>query len=334
VREPPRPTDGALAACLAAGWGMSAAAVELIPAGDDAHSWPYRVVADDGARWFLKLRLGPVDPATVLVPAYLHGQGLEQVVAAIPAVDGDPWRRLGGRTVLLYPWIDGVPATELGLTDRQWLGYGAFVRSLHHSPLPAALARSVARESFVPRWAATVRALGARLSRGGFRDPLERDLAGLWRERRDEIAVVVDRAERLGRAVRARRLRQVLCHADIHTANLLVDPDGRLFVVDWDGLLFAPPERDLCFVVGAGVDRWRQALFLDGYGTGAVDWPAIAYYRYEWVVQELGDYGERVLDDRLDQAARRHALGELRDLFAAGDVVELAREADRRISAD
>ena len=55
----------------------------------------------------------------------------------------------------------------------------------------------------------------------------------------------------------------------------------------------------------------------------------MAYYRWEWVVQELADYGGRVLDDRLGDDTRRHALEELRRLFAPGDVVEVARRADQ-----
>ena len=53
--------------------------------------------------------------------------GLEEVVAAVPAVDGEPWRPLGGFTVLLYPWVEGTPALERGLSDRQGTALGGFV---------------------------------------------------------------------------------------------------------------------------------------------------------------------------------------------------------------
>jgi hypothetical protein len=60
------------------------------------------------------------------------------------------------------------------------------------------------------------------MERAGHGDPLRRQLAGLWRAHRNQITVAVDRAERLGRVVAASRPRLVLCHADLHTANLLV----------------------------------------------------------------------------------------------------------------
>lgn len=90
--------DGALVAARAAGWGMAAAAVEFLPVGDDARAWSYRVVDGDGVRRFLKVRRGPVDPATVLVPAYLRDHGLEQVVAAVP-----PWTATPGGPLATSP---------------------------------------------------------------------------------------------------------------------------------------------------------------------------------------------------------------------------------------
>jgi hypothetical protein len=47
------------------------------------------------------------------------------------------------------------------------------------------------------------------------------------------------------------------------------------------------------------------------------------------VVQELADYGGRVLDDRLGGETRRQAVAEFAKLFTPGDVVEAARAADR-----
>lgn len=143
----------------------------------------------------------------------------------------------------MYPWVDGVPAMELGLTDRQWVAHGRFVAALHRTGPPADLAAMVARESFVPWGAGRVRALGPRTERAGHGHPLRRQLAGLWRAHRDQITVAADRAERLGRVVAASRPRLVLCHADLHTANLLVGRLGeatrRQAVAELRGL-FAP----------------------------------------------------------------------------------------------
>jgi spectinomycin phosphotransferase len=328
MRERPPLPDPTLVAALATGWGVAATAVQFLPVGDDANAWSFRAVADDGTPWHLKVRRGPVDPATVLVPAFLRDRGLVQAVAAVAATDGDPWQPLDGFTLLVYPWVDGVPAMERGLTGRQWAALGRFVVDLHRTVLPASLAATVARESFVPWGARPVRALDARIGRGPPGDPAQTELARSWHDHRDEIAAAVGRAERLGQAVAAARPRLVLCHADLHLANLLVDDGDGLAVVDWDGLELVPPERDLCFFVTGTTDRERVRFF-EGYGPAELDRAALAYFRWEWVAQELADYGGRVFDDRLGEATRREALDEFRRLFAPGDVVDLARRADR-----
>ena len=66
------------------------------------------------------------------------------------------------------------------------------------------------------------------------------ELAGFWGDRRDLIAALVERADRLGRELAAEPFPRVLCHADLHTWNVLVDAGRRLWIVDWDEAVLAP----------------------------------------------------------------------------------------------
>jgi spectinomycin phosphotransferase len=91
----------------------------------------------------------------------------------------------------------------------------------------------------------------------------------------------------------------VLCHADLHTWNVLGDGDARLWLVDWDEAILAPRERDLIFVVG-GIARGLvrpgdTGRFFQGYGEAAIDPRLLAYYRAGWAVQDIAAYGEQVL---------------------------------------
>ena len=150
-----------------------------------------------------------------------------------------------------------------------------------------------------------------------------------WRARQDVIAPV-ERADRLGEQLAGCSFPQVLCHADLHTWNVLVDPDEQLWIVDWDEVVLAPRERDLMFVVGGiGHDLVRPAdteSFFQGYGQASVDPRLLAYYRCAWAVQDIAAYGEQVLlAPGESEESRRAALEGFLDLFAPGNIVDLAQ---------
>lgn len=335
--EKPNLADDQIIACLREWYELPVSDLEFLSLGNDASAWAYRIRAADGNSYFLKVRRGTVNQASLTVPRYLLEQGIGQIVAALPTRSGALCHPLAGFSLILYPFIAGDSGVRLGLSEGQWMEYGAFLRALHAAQLPALLREPLPEETFIPRWASTVRALQAMLAAGDYRNDQEAELAVFWRQRGDEIERLVRRAEELGRALQVRSPEFVLCHADIHTANLLIDQRGGLRVVDWDGLLFAPRERDLMFIGGEPVpfhvSGTPEALFFQGYGEVERDGLALAYYCYEWVVQEIGDYGERVLLlSDIGAATRAKAVEGFRELFRPGDAVESACQAEEWLS--
>ena len=122
----------------------------------------------------------------------------------------------------------------------------------------------------------------------------------------------------------------MLCHADLHTWNVLVEDAGRLWIADWDEAVLAPRERDLMFVVGGGIGHGlvgpsEEASFLEGYGQVTADPALLAYYRCAWAVQDIAAYGEQaLLSPTAGEATRRAAVEGFEDLFAPGNIVDLA----------
>ena len=132
----------------------------------------------------------------------------------------------------------------------------------------------------------------------------------------------------LGEEARSHAHPGVICHADIHAWNVLVAPSGDFAIVDWNETVLAPRERDLMFVDGGPGGKDQDAdSFFSGYGVVEVDPVVLAYYRYEWVVQELADFGRRARSRDLGDATRSEALGFLRIIFEPGQVVEGALRA-------
>jgi spectinomycin phosphotransferase len=326
--EKPPIQDAKIIACLRENYGVIAADLEFLPLGYDAYAAVYRVTTDDGQHYFLKLRRDVLYEPSISVPRYLRAQGIEQVVAPLPTISGGLCGVVDEYNVLLYPFIDGRPGMEVGLSESQWIAFGAVLKKIHDMKLPAPLIEKIQKETFGlnPKWVVMIRHIQTEVMVARYEDPHEREFAAFWREKHSEIGRIVDRGEVLGRQLQSRSLDFVLCHTDIHTANLLLSPDGALHIVDWDQPIFAPKERDLMFVAG---DKAAN-LFFRGYGTTEVDRLVLAYYGYEWVVQELGDFGERVFfTEGMGDTTKADSVRGFRQLFDPGDVIDAAYNADR-----
>jgi spectinomycin phosphotransferase len=125
VLDRPDLDDATLAGHLLPAWDVAVSTVEFMPVGNDSHAWAFDVRGRTAERYFLKVRRGPVAPAAAMVPRYLHGNGLRQVVAALPTVQGAPWHEAGDHRLLLYPFVDAESGMTHGLSAAQWTAYGA-----------------------------------------------------------------------------------------------------------------------------------------------------------------------------------------------------------------
>jgi len=336
--EPPDLPQESILAALSTEFGITAAALELIPGGEDSSAWVYRAEGAGGASHLLKLRRGELNPAGLAIPRYLQVQGLAHIVAPRQTLGGGLWATVGGFALMVYPFVTGRSAHEAGLSEAQWIEYGAAVWRVHGTALPSDLQVLMRRESYTPPRARLLRDLNAHIGTRSFDDVLQEQVATVWRERRAQILGLVERAEELGKRLGSAPLPELLCHADIHTANLLVDAAGELWIVDWDEAMLAPKERDLMFVVGGIGSEWvnpRQTeWFFRGYGQVAVDPLALAYYRYDWAVQDIASYAEQVLlCPELGVERRRSALHYFEAQFAPGGMVEIA-ESTESLSTD
>jgi spectinomycin phosphotransferase len=327
MREPPALGDDAIVGAVEASFGIRVAALAFLPVGNDAASWAYRVRAARGQAFFLKVRAGADRVPGAVVPWHLQRLGVPHVLAPLASGTGAPTVRVGGFALALYPMLEARTGAEGGLSPRQWRQLGAALRQIHAVRPPAELTRLVGREAFRPSRRELIADLEALLATAG--DPPARALARCWRARQSVIDRLVARADDLGRQLARQQFPQVLCHADLHTWNVLVDADEQLWIVDWDEAILAPRERDLMFVVGGiarGLVRPGDTdRFFQGYGRVEVAPRLLAYYRAAWAVADIAAYGEQVLmTPAAGEATRRAAVDDFKSLFAPGKIVDLA----------
>jgi spectinomycin phosphotransferase len=330
--EPPPLREEAIRSCLRTSFGLSVTAIDFLPIGNDSNSWVYRVEAADGTAYFLKAKQGAIYLPSLAVPHALKEQGIEQIVAPLPTVAGELSGEVGGFALILYPFLAAETGMRLGLSDRQWTELGAVLKRVHASQLPPDVVAGLQPEDFSasPHSRSVLAEALALIVGRDFAGESERAMAGLLASRSGEIRALVDRAQELGRVLRAETGERVLCHGDIHTNNVLIDGAGGLFIVDWDLPILAPKERDLMFVVGGpvgslAVGAREEHLFFAGYGARTIDPVALAYYRYDWAVQDVADYARRVfLMPDVGEGTRQGAVQGTIEVFRPGKIVDAA----------
>lgn len=334
----PRVSDAALAACVHERYGLEPGTIEFLPVGYDADSWVYRVTASDDTDYFLKLKRRIEQPAMLRVPYYLREHGITQVVAPLAATSGKLWSQMDDFALILYPFVTGASGVDTGLTLAQWAEFGAILRGVHEISLPDDLGRRLPREEFRPDLDSRASALAiASGDQNTPADAISTELTTFLGDKRDLVARVVSRCDELGDRLRRRRWDLVLCHADAHLANILVDSSGHVFIVDWDQPIYAPIERDLMVVCSRALNGFaagspQETAFFDGYGPVAVDPIALAYYRYAWAVEDIGSFATEILRPfDSNDSSRRRALNALRGVFGPGGMVEEALRSEQNI---
>jgi len=326
--EKPNISDARIISALQKNFLIPVTGIEFLPLGLDSSAWAYRVETEKAA-YFLKLRKQIPNPAGILIPRYLKEQGIQQVMAPLPTKDGEPWARADKFFFILYPFITGERVMDVGMSDMHWVEFGSVLKRLHTTKPTLELLRQIKRETFIPKQLEFCKELHVQVKTREYDDPFQKELAKFWLENYETIATILERTTALSKKIQQTNLEFVLCHADVHTANLLLSDDDKIYIVDWDETTLAPKERDLLFVMGSIFNdpsggRWEQ-LFFKGYGKTGVDPLALAYYRYDWCVEDIGEFAEDVFGrENIGAETKANSIGWFKTLFAEGNSIELA----------
>jgi len=329
---PPNLKDEEIIACLRDAYGLTIEKVVFLPLGADFNTAVYRVTTTDGADYFLKLRRGEFLEASVSVPKYLADLGIKQVIPPLTTQTGQLSANLEPFKAILYPYIEGRNGLEAKLSEDQWALFGSAIKKLHSIDIPSSITKDIPKETFSSQWRETVKAFLMRIERESFEEPVAVKMALFLKSKSTEILKLVERAEELAITIQKQPIDYVLCHADMHGWNLFVDKENALYIVDWDTLIFAPVERDLMFI-GAGI--WdsgltpdeEESLFYQGYGQTKINQDAMAYYRFERIIQDIGDYCEYIFLSDEGGDDRMQCFEHLQPVFMPNGAIERAYDS-------
>jgi spectinomycin phosphotransferase len=330
--EKPALNENVISAGINHAYGLDASQVVFLPLGYDLSTAVYRVDTGDGQSYFLKLRYGKFAPVTVLLPKFLSSQGIKTIIAPLETRTGTVFDQISGYTAILYQYISGKDGYQVRLSASNWVSLGQILQQVHGANLPPTLAQMVPRESFDPHWRESTKRFLKKIETQVYTDHIARQLSMFLMAKREVILHMVQRASSLAARLQHQPVEFVLCHSDAHPGNYLVSETGELYLVDWDNPTYAPKERDLmCF--GSGMSGyqpggWEERLFYRGYGVCEINQTALAYYRYERIIQDIAEFCKQVLLGASRGEDRAQSYTYLTSSFMPGAEVEVALQSD------
>ena len=325
----PNLKDEEIIACLRDAYGLTIDKVLFLPLGADFNTAVYRVTTNNGSDYFLKLRSGEFLEASVSVPKYLVDLGIKQVTPPLATKTEQLWTSLASFKAILYPYVEGHNGNETKLSEDQWAQFGAAIKRLHSVDIPSSITKGVPQETFSSKWRETVKSFLGRIENEVFEEPVAVKMALFLKSKNSEILKLVERAEELAITIQKQPLTYVLCHADMHGWNLIVDKENALYIVDWDTLIFAPKERDLMFI-GAGIwdsgltPNEEESLFYKGYTQTKINHDVLACYRFERIIQDISEYCEHIFMSDASADDRIQSFEYLQSNFLSGGTIERA----------
>ncbi len=327
--EKPELKDEEIINCLRYEFGLSVEKLSFLPLGADFDTAVYHALANDRTAYFVKLRKGDFNKASVMVPKFLGTLGIKQIIPPLTTQTGQLWASLNPFKVMLYPFVEGHNGFEKKLSNEQWVIFGEALKRFHTADLPLTITSNINKETFSPRWRNTVKMFLARIEKETFDEPVAIELAAFLKTKKDETLELVKRTEQFAQTLLEQLPEFILCHADIHGWNLLIDGNGALYMVDWDTLIFAPKERDLMFIGGGLGDsgytpKEEETMFYQGYGQTNINQIAIAYYRCERIIEDIAEYCEQIFLSDDGGEDRKVSLENVKSNFLPNGTIETA----------
>lgn len=330
--EKPDISDQLIISRLEDEYNLRVTTLTFLPLGADLGTAVYRVITEDEKAYFLKLRRG-FEEITVTVPLFLKSQGIQEIIAPLATKSKQGWVDFGEYKMILYPFIEGKDGFERELANVHKKTLGAALKAIHSAQVPPELTHLIAKETFNARWRESLRSFQEPVERNSYEDLTSAKLGEFLKSHRIEIRQLIERTEELASELQSQPLELVLCHTDIHGGNILISENDELYIVDWDNPRLAPKERDLMFIGGGIDDNWKsgqeEAVFFEGYGKTDLNIKALAYYRYERIVEDLAVIAEQLLLSDEGGADRERSYRWFTSNFEPGSTIEIAEKTDK-----
>ena len=282
---------------LSTAYGLPLQSITFFPEGED--SYGYIVCSGTGEKYFAKASTSISSVSLHVASLLRHRCDIRGVVAPLETESGMlslPWQ---GFNVSLFPFIEGKSQWDLwkvgkDFTDVELRQTAALLATIHDATDPVDLDCLPIAEYDLPLRSELYVVLEAPREIPP-QNRYQKRLLDAITQHRSEIFQTLERYDDLGRSATALQTPFVITHGDPTPGNLIIDAENRLHIIDWDGVSLGPVEKDLVAFTGERFDVVLETYLAERQDSTALYADIFGFYIYEWTLNEIRDYGTKIL---------------------------------------
>ncbi len=301
---------------LSTAYDLHLQSITFFPEGED--SYGYIAVSETGEKYFAKASTS-VSPISLHVASLLrHRCDIRGVVAPLETQDGElsvPWQNFN---VSLFPFIEGKSRWDLwkvgkDFTDTELRQTGVLLATIHNATASVNLNCLPVAEYDLPLRNELYVVLEAAEKKTSSENKYQKQLLEALVAHRAAILQTLRRYDDLGRSATALQTPFVITHGDPTPGNLIIDAENRLHIIDWDGVCLGPPEKDLVSFTGERFEVVLESYLTERQDSVTLHADIFGFYIYEWTLNEIRDYGNKILFKNNDAQQNEYDWESLQD---------------------
>ena len=304
-----------LLGCLRNVYGLPLQSVTFFPEGED--SYGYIVLSENGEKYFAKASTA-VPNSRLQVASLLRNRcNISGAVAPLETQEGKlsvPWQDF---RVALFPFIEGKSRWDLwkaekDFTDAELSQAGALLATIHKCTDTIAYDKLTVAKYDLPERHELHTVLEAP-EQIPPRNQYQQQLLEAIARHRSEVLQTIKRYDSLGRSAAVLQTPFVITHGDPTPGNLILDTENRLHIIDWDGVCLGPPEKDLVSFTGERFEVVLESYLAERQNRVTLHADIFGFYIYEWTINEIRDYGTKILFKNKDAQQNEYDWESLQD---------------------
>lgn len=279
---------------------------DFIPVGEE--SYAYILTTNNGDKYFAKYCEQPhvienIDKVNSLLTE------LRSFPFVVPPIEANGQKSFGviNGEMYVYPYIEG-ELISMGnhefnkeLVDE----LTNIMASIHNSNPSVDLPKEQFKDTFSTRL--------EKLLKAAQNDSFDEDVKQLLVNNEKTICDVIDKHSSIANKYSQTKPRFVLTHGDITGLNLIKSNDG-IKLVDWDGAMFAPAERDINFLLDNphfSIEKYFELTHQNHFAPELKE-----YYGQDWALHDILGNFESILNDGRAKGDKNEYVDEINEYLS------------------